>query len=55
MSQREVVLCNPVRTAIGAYGGSRLLHSMRRDGVKRGVVALCIGGGQKIALALETI
>jgi acetyl-CoA C-acetyltransferase len=28
---------------------------MRRDGLKRGVVTLCIGGGQGIALALETI
>jgi acetyl-CoA C-acetyltransferase len=29
------------------------LNSMRRDGLKRGVVTLCIGGGQGIALALE--
>jgi len=28
---------------------------MRRDGLKRGVVTLCIGGGQGIALALEVI
>jgi acetyl-CoA C-acetyltransferase len=28
---------------------------MRRDGLKRGVVTLCIGGGQGIALALETL
>ena len=44
--------------AIGATGAvltTRLLHSMRRDGLKRGVVTLCIGGGQGIALALETI
>jgi acetyl-CoA C-acetyltransferase len=43
---------------IGATGGvltTRLLHSMRRDGLKRGLVTLCIGGGQGIALALETI
>ena len=87
---RSVVLCAPVRTAIGTFGGSlketaapdlgavalkaavaraglrpigatgavlttRLVHSMRRDGLKRGVVTLCIGGGQGIALALETI
>lgn len=42
--------------AIGATGAvltTRLLHSMRRDGLKRGVVTLCIGGGQGIALALE--
>jgi acetyl-CoA C-acetyltransferase len=34
---------------------TRLIHSMRRDGLKRGMVTLCIGGGQGIALALETI
>lgn len=44
--------------AIGATGAvltTRLLHSMRRDGVRRGVVTLCIGGGQGIALALEAL
>jgi acetyl-CoA C-acetyltransferase len=28
---------------------------MRRDGLKRGIVTLCIGGGQGIALALEAV
>ncbi|HHX4053257.1 MAG: thiolase family protein [Burkholderia contaminans] len=44
--------------AIGATGAvltTRLAHSMRRDGVKRGIVTLCIGGGQGIALALEAV
>lgn len=44
--------------AIGATGAvltTRLLHSMRRDGIRRGIVTLCIGGGQGIALALEAI
>ncbi len=44
--------------AIGATGAvltTRLIHSMRRDGLKRGIVTLCIGGGQGIALALETV
>ncbi len=41
--------------ATGAVLTTRLLHSMRRDGVKRGVVTLCIGGGQGIALALEAL
>jgi acetyl-CoA C-acetyltransferase len=44
--------------AIGATGAiltTRLLHSMQRDGIKRGVVTLCIGGGQGIALALERL
>jgi acetyl-CoA C-acetyltransferase len=41
--------------ASGAILTTRLLHSMKRDGLKRGVVTLCIGGGQGIALALETM
>jgi acetyl-CoA C-acetyltransferase len=44
--------------AIGATGAvltTRLIHSMRRDGLKRGIVTLCIGGGQGIALALEML
>jgi acetyl-CoA C-acetyltransferase len=28
---------------------------MERDDLKRGVVTLCIGGGQGIALALERV
>jgi acetyl-CoA C-acetyltransferase len=39
--------------ASGAVLTTRLLHAMKRDGLKRGVVTLCIGGGQGIALALE--
>jgi acetyl-CoA C-acetyltransferase len=41
--------------ASGAVLTTRLLHSMKRDGVKKGIVTLCIGGGQGIALAFETI
>ena len=41
--------------ATGAVLTTRLIHSMRRDGLKRGIVTLCIGGGQGIALAIETI
>ena len=44
--------------AIGATGAvlaTRLMHSMRRDGLKRGIVTMCIGGGQGIALALEAL
>ena len=43
---------------IGATGAVllvRLLHSMQRDGIRRGMVTLCIGGGQGIALALERL
>jgi acetyl-CoA C-acetyltransferase len=32
-----------------------MMHSMKRDGCKRGIVTLCIGGGQGIALAIETL
>jgi acetyl-CoA C-acetyltransferase len=41
--------------ATGAILTVRLLHSMKRDGLSRGVVTLCIGGGQGIALALEMV
>ena len=41
--------------ATGAILTTRLLHSMKRDGLKRGIVTLCIGGGQGVALALETL
>lgn len=43
---------------IGATGTvltTRLLHAMERDGLKRGLVTLCIGGGQGIALAFERL
>jgi acetyl-CoA C-acetyltransferase len=40
--------------ATGAVLTTKLIHSMRRDGLKRGLVTLCIGGGQGIALAIET-
>ncbi|MBB4200902.1 acetyl-CoA acetyltransferase [Rhodoblastus sphagnicola] len=44
--------------AIGATGAvltTRLLHSLQRDGFRRGIVTLCIGAGQGIALALEML
>jgi acetyl-CoA C-acetyltransferase len=41
--------------ATGAVLTTKLIHSMRRDGLKRGIVTLCIGGGQGIALAIETL
>lgn len=41
--------------ATGAVLVTRLVHSMRRRGTRRGVVTLCIGGGQGIALALELV
>jgi acetyl-CoA C-acetyltransferase len=41
--------------ATGAVLTTRLLHSMKRDGLKRGMATMCIGGGQGIALALELL
>jgi acetyl-CoA C-acetyltransferase len=41
--------------ATGAVLTTKLIHSMRRDGLKRGLVTLCIGGGQGIALAIEML
>jgi len=41
--------------ATGAILVTRLLHAMKRDGITKGVVTLCIGGGQGIALALEAL
>ncbi|ABI58046.1 thiolase family protein [Alkalilimnicola ehrlichii MLHE-1] len=41
--------------ATGAVLTTRLLHAMHRDGGHRGIVTLCIGGGQGIALALERL
>jgi acetyl-CoA C-acetyltransferase len=41
--------------ASGAVLTTRLLHSMQRDNIKRGIVTLCIGGGQGIALAFESL
>jgi acetyl-CoA C-acetyltransferase len=34
---------------------ARLIHSKRRDGFERNIVALYIGGGEDFGLVLETI
>src|SRR5262245_20461411 len=41
--------------ATGAVLTTRLLHAIHRDGVRRGMVTLWIGGGPGIALALEVV
>lgn len=41
--------------ATGAILVTRLLHSMKRDGLRHGGVTLCIGGSRGIALVLETV
>jgi acetyl-CoA C-acetyltransferase len=43
---------------IGATGArilTTLIHSLRRRGGKRGIAALCIGGGEAVAMAVETL
>ena len=43
---------------IGASGARivvTLIHALRRRGLRRGVAALCIGGGEATALALEVL
>jgi acetyl-CoA C-acetyltransferase len=42
--------------AIGNSGGrilTTLLHEMKRRGAKKGIAALCLGGGNSVALAVE--
>ncbi|EQB16738.1 hypothetical protein RLDS_06370 [Sphingobium lactosutens DS20] len=41
--------------ATGAVLTTRLLHSMQRDGLRRGLVTLCIGGGQGVTLLVEVV
>ena len=43
---------------IGATGARlivTLLHALQRRGLKRGVAALCIGGGEATAIAIERV
>jgi acetyl-CoA C-acetyltransferase len=43
---------------IGATGARilvTLVHALRRRGLSRGIASLCIGGGEAVALAVETI
>jgi acetyl-CoA C-acetyltransferase len=49
-----IALGHPIG-ATGAVLATRLMYSMQRDGLRRGIVTLCIGGGQGIALALERL
>lgn len=44
--------------AIGNSGGrvlTTLLYEMKRRGVKRGIAALCLGGGNSVAMAVERV
>jgi acetyl-CoA C-acetyltransferase len=49
-----VALGHPIG-ATGAILTTKLLHELRRQGRKLGLVSLCIGGGQGIALVVESI
>jgi acetyl-CoA C-acetyltransferase len=43
---------------IGATGARlivTLLHALKRQGARRGVAALCIGGGEATAIAVERV
>ena len=43
---------------IGASGARllvTLLHALRQRGLRRGIATLCLGGGEAVALAIETI
>ena len=43
---------------IGASGArilTTLIHALRKDGKKRGVAAICIGGGEATAMLVETV
>jgi acetyl-CoA C-acetyltransferase len=42
--------------AIGSSGArvlTTLLHALRQRGLRRGVAALCLGGGNGVALAVQ--
>ena len=47
-----IALGHPIG-ATGAILTTRLLHAMKREGLRRGLVTMCIGGGQGVALLVE--
>jgi acetyl-CoA C-acetyltransferase len=49
-----IALGHPIG-ASGARALVTLLHGMQRDGAKRGLATLCIGGGMGVAMAVEAI
>lgn len=60
MTAKQVVLCNPVGKAMGICNSNpadkrSTAKIAGRSGLQRGIVTLCIGGGQGIALALEML
>jgi acetyl-CoA C-acetyltransferase len=49
-----VALGHPIG-ASGARVLTTLLYAMKRRGAKRGIAALCLGGGNGVALAVERV
>jgi acetyl-CoA C-acetyltransferase len=49
-----VALGHPIG-ASGARLVTTLVHALRREGKKRGIAAICIGGGEATAMLVETI
>ena len=41
--------------ATGARSLTTLIHTLRRRGGRRGIASLCIGGGEAVAMAVETL
>ncbi len=54
MNGGAIALGHPIG-ASGARVLVTLLHEMKRRAARRGIAALCIGGGQGIALAVERV
>jgi acetyl-CoA C-acetyltransferase len=49
-----VALGHPIG-ASGARVLTTLIHALRQRGLKRGIATLCLGGGNGVALAIETV
>ena len=49
-----VALGHPIG-ASGARLMTTLVHALRREGKKRGIAAICIGGGEATAMLIELV
>ncbi len=54
MNGGAIALGHPIG-ASGARVLVTLIHALKRTGLKRGCVALCIGGGMGIAMCIESL
>ena len=48
-------MCRNLVQKSGARVMATLLHALERQGKQRGVAALCLGGGNAIAMAVERV